>query len=539
MTKFEIQSEEILDFLWRTSPVEATFLGIHDKDHELDKLDPDFLEEKNNKTRAYLDRLERINRSELTPEDDIDLQLLKNNLASRVMTYEDIRYWKTYPSLYPEYCLYGLFVLVIRDFAPARERAAAFLSRLKQVPRLLAEGKRNIKDPPAVFTRLAIEVSAAGPLFFQSAVPEMAIAAPELAGELERASRDAQAAFHNYNDFLKDEWFGKSRADFAIGKDLFNLKLRCDHMLKFSADEILEIGQEAKRATETELKRTGRDINPKKTWRELVEELEEFHPAADQLEETYRREMKAARDFVREKRLVTIPVGEELEVRPTLPFDRPTLPYAAYMSPAPFDKEQKGFFYVTPIDETQPPEVKRAQLKGHPSFGIPVIALHEAYPGHHLQLVLANRNKSKMRRIMATTVFIEGWALYCEEMMHEAGFYSDPRTVLFKLKNQLWRACRVIIDVGIHSGSMTFDQAVDLLVDAAKLQKVHAEKEVTRYTGSPTQPMSYLIGKKQIMELRRDYQAKMADKFQLREFHNRLLSFGSIPVALIRKAMGI
>jgi uncharacterized protein (DUF885 family) len=280
-------------------------------------------------------------------------------------------------------------------------------------------------------------------------------------------------------------------------------------------------------------------IDPKKSWRKLVEELEEYHPAADQLEETYRREMMAARDFVREKRLVTIPVGEELEIRPTLPFDRPTLPYAAYMSPAPFEKEQKGFFYVTPIDVAQPPEAQRAQLKGHPSYGIPVIALHEGYPGHHLQLVLANRTKSKVRRVLATTVFMEGWALYCEEMMHEAGFYSDPRTVLFKLKNQLWRDCRVLIDVGIHTGAMTYDQAVDLLVDAAKLQKVHAEKEVTRYTGSPTQPMSYVIGKKQILELRRDYQKKMADKFQLREFHDRLLGFGSIPVVLIRKAMGI
>jgi uncharacterized protein (DUF885 family) len=310
-------------------------------------------------------------------------------------------------------------------------------------------------------------------------------------------------------------------------------------MPEYTADEILEIGRDAKKTTETELERTGQIIDPKKTWRELIGELEEIHPTAPQLEETYRREMMAARDFVREKRLVTIPVGEELEVRPTQLFERPTLPYAAYMSPAPFEKKQKGFFYVTPIDETQTPEAQAAQLKGHPSYGIPVIALHEAYPGHHLQLVLANRNKNKIRRVMATTVFIEGWALYCEEMMHEAGFYSDPRTVLFKLKDQLWRACRVIIDVGIHTGAMTFDQAVVLLVDAAKLQKVHAEKEVTRYTGSPTQPMSYLIGKKQIMELRRDYQAKMAGNFQLREFHDRLLSFGSIPVALIRKAMGI
>jgi uncharacterized protein (DUF885 family) len=124
-------------------------------------------------------------------------------------------------------------------------------------------------------------------------------------------------------------------------------------------------------------------------------------------------------------------------------------------------------------------------------------------------------------------------------MMYETGFYSDPRTVLFKLKDQLWRACRVIIDVGIHSGSMTFDQAVNLMVETPKLQKVHAEKEVTRYFGSPTQPMSYLIGKKQIVEFRRDYQRKMAEKFQLREFHDRLLGFGSIPVVLIREALGL
>jgi uncharacterized protein (DUF885 family) len=289
MTKFEIQTEEILDFLWRSSPVEATLTGIHDRDHELDKMDPAFLEEKNNRTRAYLDRLERVNRTDLTPDDDIDLQLLKNNLASRVMNHEDLRYWKIHPSVYPEYCLYGLFILVIRNFAPARERAAAFLSRLKQVPRMLAEGKRNLADPPAVFTRLAIDVSTSGPLFLQSAVPEMANAAPELAGELEKASRDAQAAFHEYSDFLKKEWLGRSRADFAIGKDLFNLKLRCDHMLGFSADEILEIGRESKKNTEAELERTGRMIDPKKSWRKLVEELEEYHPAADQLEETYRR----------------------------------------------------------------------------------------------------------------------------------------------------------------------------------------------------------------------------------------------------------
>jgi uncharacterized protein (DUF885 family) len=539
MTKFEALTEEILDFFWRSSPTEATLTGIHDHDHELDRVDRDYLEEKNRKTRAYLDRLEQFKRKELTADEDIDWQLLKNHLASRIMAFEEIRYWETYPSGYLEICLYGLFVMVLREFAPAAERAAAFLSRLQKVPRLLADAKRNLKDPPAVFTRLAIEVAGTGPLFFQGAVPEMTRALPQRAQDLEKASREAQAAFLDYQRFLETNWLGKAGTDFAIGRDRFDFKLRSDHMLPYTADEVLEIGRKAKQITEVEIERTARTIDSKKTWWDLIEELKENHPASDRLAETYKETMMAARDFVRKKGLVTIPDGEELEVIPTPPFDRPTIPYAAYMSPAPFEREQKGFFYVTPIDESVSKDDQRAQLKGHPSYNIPVIALHEAYPGHHLQLVLANRSKSKVRRILATTVFIEGWALYCEEMMREAGFYSDPRTVLFKLKNELWRACRVIIDVGLHTGQMDYDQAVNLLVDAAKLQKVHAEKEVTRYTYTPTQPLSYLIGKNQILELRRDYQKKLGADFKLREFHDRLLSFGSIPVVLIRKALGI
>jgi len=219
-----------------------------------------------------------------------------------------------------------------------------------------------------------------------------------------------------------------------------------------------------------------------------------------------------------------MPTGEELDVILTPEFERPTIPYAAYMPPAPFEKQQKGFFFVTPAE-------KEEQLRGHSIYKIPVTALHEGYPGHHLQLVLANRLDSKVRKLMGTSVFIEGWALYCEEMMYDLGYYSDPRVRLMQLKDQIWRACRVIIDVSLHTKRMTYGEAIDFLVKEAKLEHVNATAEVKRYTRTPTQPMSYAIGKKQIMSLKDEYIG------ELRQFHNKLLSFGSIPVALVKERM--
>jgi len=209
------------------------------------------------------------------------------------------------------------------------------------------------------------------------------------------------------------------------------------------------------------------------------------------------------------------------------------------MPVAPLEKEQVGFFYVTPISRRLTDEQKEEQLQGHSKYKIPIIALHEGYPGHHLQLTHASRTGSLLRKLLRTTVFVEGWALYCEEMMYEAGYYTDPRIVFMKWLVELWRACRVIIDVGLHTRTMNYQQAVDFLVREVLVERVHAEKEVTRYTLSPTQPLSYVIGKKQILALRSAYQNKAGTAFRLRDFHDELLSFGSIPVVLIQRAMGL
>ncbi len=539
MADFRGLAEEIIASFWKNSPIAATFAGVHDYDHELDNIDSDHLAAVNTEHKHFLDRLESLSQDTLDPDSRIDHQLLCNYLRSSIKEFEEIRYWQKNPADYANGCVDGIHILFLREFAPIEERAAAILSRMKQMPRFLQDAKRNLADTPRVFTQLAIDVSAGGQNFINTMATDLASLVPAMAEDLSAARGKAIAAMVDYTEYLKNDIIPRSSGTFAVGSEYFDFKLKTNHMLPYNAEELLEYGQEIKEQTERDLDRTAQQIDRGRTWIELVEEIKNLHPRAQELAGTYKTEMERARAFIRDHDLVTLPLAEELEVIPTPEFLRPTLPYAAYMSPAPLEEQQKGFFFVTPVDETLPLEKQEEILKGHPLCGIPVIALHEGYPGHHLQHVYVNRLKNKLRRLLGTTVFIEGWALYCEEMMYDAGFYSDPRSRLLQLKDQLWRACRVIIDVGLHTRNMTFDQAVNLLVNGAKLQRVHAAKEVTRYTFTPTQPMSYLVGKRQIMDLRADYERNTSDPFRLKEFHDRLLNFGSIPVCLVRQALGL
>jgi uncharacterized protein (DUF885 family) len=539
MSEFKQLAEEILQSIWKSSPHAATFAGIHEYDNELDNVNRDFLVDVNKERRDFLHRLQALDESTLTSEQHIDWQLLKNFLESNIRDFEELRYWQKNAAEYANLCVDALHILFLREFAPIQERAAAILSRMKQIPRFLQDSKNNLKDAPYIFTKLAIEITEEGQNFLKTITAKLSTMVPELTSDLKKASREAAAAINVYGDFLKKELLPKSTGEFAVGADHFNFKLKTDHMLPYTAEEILEYGYDIRRLTVQNLEEIAQQIDTQKTWIEIVEEIKNQHPQASELLATYKKEMERARKFIQKNDLVTIPRNEELEVISTPEFYRPVLPYAAYMNPAPFEKQQKGYFFVTPVDEDVSNEKQEEILRGHPLYGIPVTALHEGYPGHHLQLVHANQQKSKLRRILNTTVFIEGWALYCEEMMYEAGFYSDPRSRLLQLKDQLWRACRVIIDVGLHTKKMKYDEAVDFLVDCAKLQKVHAQKEVTRYTFTPTQPMSYLIGKRQILELKRDYQNRAGAKFNLKEFHDRLLGFGSIPICLARESLGL
>ncbi len=192
---------------------------------------------------------------------------------------------------------------------------------------------------------------------------------------------------------------------------------------------------------------------------------------------------------------------------------------------------------MTPVDERLPQDQQYAQLLEHCIYAIPIIALHEGIPGHHLQLTRAMESPHPVRRQMLSSLLMEGWALYCEELMQEQGFYTDPRVRIFQLKDMIWRACRVMIDVGLHTGQMSLGDAVDMLADKACIEEAAAAAEVRRYAMSPTQPMTYVIGKLLLLDLRERMKRKLGSRFDLKGFHDAILNFGSIPTPLIVERM--
>lgn len=537
---FEKLVNDFLDDRWKFTPTEATFEGVHDYDGEMDQLDENSIEEFLRKEEKYLSELKNFRDSgRLSPERMLDLEILHGYLRRDIAEDRHFNRYRRDPSVYINHAVFSCMALLIRDFAPKEVRLRALIKRLGEVPRLLLQGMDNLRRAetiPAVWIDIAVKSADAAQKFFSDIILNVSGEVEEFKNEILASATLASKAFKNYSEFLSGELSQKPKGDFAAGKEYFEFLLRDFHMLPYGVDEIEKIGSEYIEKTLDEIKKLAAEISPGKDWTEVIEEVKSDAPPGESLLNHYREEMLRTRDFIVRNDLVTIPDNESLQIVETPASHRMTLPYAAYLSAPPFEKEQRGIFWVTPVDSDAGETAMKEQLAGHSKAAIAVRTLHEGYPGHHLQFLHANRVDSKIRRIFGTPVFAEGWALYCEEMMREQGYLKDKKTRLIQLKDQLWRACRIVIDVRLHTGKYTFDEAVDLLVDVARLERGNAVAEVNRYTQSPTQPMSYLIGKIEIEALMRSYRGKFPDK-SLKEIHNRLLSFGTIPVSLVRNSM--
>ncbi len=541
MSEFRNLVNRIIEYYLETSPVFATSVGNHDYDHLLDRLDPDFRKERAATLRGFVDSLERPDALVgLSPDENIDLQVLKGALRADVLLEEEHRRWQRDPSFAVELAMYGCYVLILHEFAPLAQRGEALADRLGQVPRLLSDAKRNLTDQPDVpklWAEMGEELARAGVGFFRDLGSSMAEQLPQSGEDLIRAGRLASAACQDYHSFLKETVVDRSSTGYSLGTSSFDQLLEHQHGLPYSSGELRNLGSEVIEQTLAEMENTAKQIDRNRSAAELIADLKEQVPPSGKLLDYYGAFVRDARRHLIDHDLVSVPERDDLVMVDTPVFARSTYPYAGYCPPAPFDEDQRGFFWVTPIDESASPEFQEQQRRGHNRGHALVVSLHEAYPGHHLQLQRANRVPSDVRKLFGTTVFVEGWALYCEEMMYETGYYPDQETRLTQLAMQLWRACRVVIDVGLHDGTMSCEEAVDLLVRTAKLERVNAEAEVKRYTQSPTQPMSYIVGKLEIMCLRNDYRRQQGAEYNLKEFHDRLLSYGSIPVGLVRSSM--
>ncbi|MBA2448616.1 MAG: DUF885 domain-containing protein [Chloroflexi bacterium] len=529
---FEALAQEFFDIWYRLNPVEASWLGIHAYDDQLGDASAEGAQERIGVLRDYTDRFASIPPDELPPELAVDYQVVAARLRSELWSLGKVADWQRNPASYVQEPLFGLLLLTTREYAPVEQRAASALGRLERLGDLLDAGRINVTNQPAVFVDAAIHAARGGATFVRQVIPTLAEQAPDIRDALLTAAERGGAQFDEYAEYLAAEVAPTAGGEFAIGRALFEERLRDWHMLDITTDELAATGRRLFEDTLAQLQELAAEIAPGRDWPDLVEEARADHPTADGLLDAYRDELARLRAFVEERELVTIPDGEQLEVVDTPPFERAVIPYAAYLAPAPFEADQRGQFWVTPIDRSAPSEQQIAQLQEHCWGSLPLTALHEGFPGHHLQLVRANAHPSFVRKHASSDLFAEGWAFYCEQLLGEHGYYRDWRLRLFQLKDQLWRSARVVIDPSLHTGTMTPDEAVTLLVEGAHLARAQAEGEVRRYCTTPTQPMTYAIGKEQILALR-DELASLSP----RAFHDRLLASGTLPFSLVRQEM--
>jgi uncharacterized protein (DUF885 family) len=289
---------------------------------------------------------------------------------------------------------------------------------------------------------------------------------------------------------------------------------------------------------EAELTTMAREIDGGTPWPDLVDRLRERHPPGPELVHAYAAEMERARRFVEERDLAPVPDGP-LDVIETPSFLRPQIPYAAYQPPGAFAEERTGWFYVTPPDPQLPSDRADRLLRDHCVHEIASTALHEGYPGHHLHFLVAQGQPRKLRKLLGTPLTIEGWALYCEEMMGEEGFYRGVEERFFQRVHLLWRALRIVLDVGLHTRGMTIDEAVQMLVDRVHFERANAEAEVRRYCAYPAYQLCYAVGRRELRSLRDAYRAAQGADYSLRGFHEAVLEYGTLPVSLIRWGLGL
>lgn len=527
-------AQEYLDLVVEISPETATSLGLHANDALLDDRTVAGHDKAVAREEAMLRSLkERFASARLSASGRTDLAMLIGALEVSVRTKRVQRPLQRQPDIYVS-PLSAIFFMTARDYAPAAERARNVVARLERIPKVVEAAKANLLDPPRVWTEVGIDRASSARSFLDGQRAFLVRSLPGETARVDAALQAAQAAYEDYKKFLQKEVLPRSNGRFAAGHELFGFLLQHDYFLEEGPDELLAMGKRLFAETNTQMTEVARRIDPKaKGWPEVVARLKGDHPTADGLLDAYRHEVLRARAFLQEKDAVELPPGDDLEVIETPAFLRSTIT-AAYDQAPPFDPTTKGFFFVTPIDRSLSKAKQEEMLRENDHGDIVDTAVHEAYPGHHLQLSFARRHPSLVRKVLDHAIFSEGWALYSEELMAELGYYTDGERLL-QLEWTLVRAARIVIDVGLHVSDMTFEQAVKMLTDDVHLERQLALSEVKRYTLSPTQPLAYLTGRQMIFKMRERYRQREGAAFSLKKFHADVLTRATVPPSLMAK----
>jgi uncharacterized protein (DUF885 family) len=515
-------------YAWRNEnyPVGSSDAGLHTWDDRLTDYSAAKVAERAEHVRKLLDRVRALPGAHWPKDDRIDWMLFRSQLEGADFNSRVLESEKTDPQIYVSECSNAIFSLLKKEYDTPRKRTLAALARLRQMPAMLDEGERNLQKPVKLFTDLAIvSARAIDPLFNESLMTLARDLPPKEREDLAKAREEAISAVHLFADRLEKR-LPSMVAFVPMGTTNYNYYLKQVLLLPLDAQQVEMLGRTELaryRALESLLPDPSlADPNPARS--------KNIPPDQASFLKAYESREQEMINFLKEHQLVTIPgyLGR-FEIRQLPEAFKPTSPGGFMNPPGVYDKDPAGFFFIP----TYNPQSKNFYIRAAIEDPRPILG-HEGIPGHFMQLSIANHLTDEIRRQHGDGVFVEGWALYGEEMLMRTGLYPEKSASYGQvLRLSRYRSARIGADVNLHTGKWTFEQAVNYFMEGGGLDREAAEGEATGAASSPTQKISYIVGKWQIMNLLGRYRDKAGSNFRLGQFHDDLIKNGSLPLSIV------
>ncbi|MDH3862320.1 MAG: DUF885 domain-containing protein, partial [Gammaproteobacteria bacterium] len=553
---FENLADEYISDLTNFSPVFATMVGDHSADGELDNVDSDARNENLSLYREYKAALAALDRNELSRANQIDYELLFHEIESSIWSIETLQEWAWNPLYYVDRSGSAIYALMARDFAPIEQRLLAAASRLEQLPRFLEQARGSIKSDrvPKIHAETAIKQNPGLSSIIEAMiVPQMEALTTEQRARLNAAIETARDALADHQTWLEEELLPRANGDFRIGAELYDIKLAFALNSPLSRKQITARAEQEYEAVRNRMYEVAKEVyakkhpftafpdNPDESYKQAIirAALEEAYrqlPPRDGIVEIAKQYLQQASDFVVEHNLVTMP-EEPVEIIIMPEFQRGVA--IAYLDPpGPLDRDQPAFYAVAPLPEDWTDEQAESFLREYNLLSLQDLTIHEGVPGHYLQIALSNRYPSPLRSVLWSGPFVEGWAVYAEEMMIENGYMDgDPLMKLINLKWYLRAITNAIIDSAIHVDGMTREAAMKLMVEGGFQEEREAAGKWVRAQLTSAQLSTYFVGYLEHIEMREAVREKWGDDFTLRRYHDQVLSYGSPPARFVRALM--
>src|SRR5206468_3799959 len=547
---FKKIARDYIEQYLQTNPEDATELGDHRFDSQLTDYSPDARAKDLATQKEFRDKLNAIDGSQLTGANDIDFRILKENIDYQIFQAEELKEPEWNPLVYMQSLANSLYLLVARDFAPPDKRIPNLRQRMEGIPRVIAQAKANHQHPPRVHTETAIEQMQGAINLVREGLSPVLDRAPQMKKELTPLQERTAAALEDYKKWLKNDLLPRSDGDFRLGADKFRKKLRFALASDLSMEEIMKRAQADLQQTQTAIYETALPLYKRyfpntdsvtladkhKVTAGVLDKLAEQHPDDATVVAYAQKVLQESTDFVGQHNLVTIP-SVPLDVIAMPEFKR-GVAIAYCDSPGPLDKNGRTFFAVAPTPKDWSKERKDSFFREYNNYMIRDLTVHEAMPGHYLQLARANKLHAPtlVRAIFRSGTFIEGWAVYCEQVMAEQG-YGGPEVKMQQLKMRLRAIANAILDQSIHAGNMTEQQAMDLMTKEAFQQEGEAVAKWKRARLTSAQLSTYFVGVTEHLDLRAAEQKKLGKDFDLKKYNDQVISYGSPPVKYVREVM--